>query len=59
MQFVLVERITLYRKTKGAEAPPTLRFVMVLILILFSIYGNTCSNSVKDKYLALETVYKF
>lgn len=49
----------LYRETKSAEAPPTPKFVMVLKLVQFFTYSNTCSHSLNDKYLALETVYKF
>lgn len=58
-RFRLLERIALYRETKSAEAPPTPKMVIVLILVQFSIYSNTCSNSVHGKYLALETVYSF
>jgi len=33
MQFILLERLALYRETKSVEAPPSPASVMVLILV--------------------------
>lgn len=60
MQFVHVEKIALYRETKSAEAPPTPKFVMVLILVqvLFTVVHAVILLMISISLLKQCTVFR-